>query len=67
MSEQRRTFERDVEGSRGTVVFGNGVPAVTVDVESVGDGYLGCVDQRTGDMLLIPAASIAYYRFANED
>lgn len=61
-----------VEGSRGTVVFGNGVPALTGEVVratsdhialAVGDDVQGRAVRR----YVIPLTSIVYYRYSDDD
>lgn len=64
------TFGKIIEGSEGTVVFGNGIPAVTGEVAEVADDYfLFDTTSRTdkkGDRLAVPFASVVYFRFAQE-
>lgn len=59
------TFLRAVDGARGTVVFGNGVSALDVEIDSVGDDYLTAIN-ADGLTVMIPLSGIAYFRFADE-
>lgn len=65
-------FFAAIEGSEGTIIFGNGVPAVQVEILSVHEDHLiarqlaiGSTDH--GATLVIPRGSIAYYRFRGGD
>ena len=69
MNTAATTFADAVKGSRGTVVFGAGVPAVTGDIiHAQGDHLVVETSDRDGyETIVVPVASIAYYRFARED
>ena len=72
------TFIRNVEHSRGTVVFGSGIDALTGEVLSVGEDYLTLEtpaqgpQNRSGQSMtppmihLIPLSSVMYFRFEGE-
>lgn len=65
-------FAYSIEGSRGTIVFGNGVRAVTGDIVKAHDDHVEVEVPRshpagTHDIVFVPVAAIAYYRFADDD
>ena len=68
-----QTFPHAIEGSRGTLVFGAGVPALTGEITHVSDDHVFIeVPQKTDqdrypDVIAVPVASIVYYRFAADD
>jgi len=65
------TLESYITGSRGTLVFGAGVPAITATIKQVGDGFIVArsveLDRSpAGEELeleyVIPLSSVVYFR-----
>ena len=68
-----QTFPYAIDGSRGTLVFGAGVPAITGEITHVSSDHVFIevpqkVDQdKMPAVIAVPVASIVYYWFADED
>lgn len=70
---QPHPFGRVIDGSRGTVVFGNGVHALVGEVAHTGDddyiiveGHISGAFDSAPRTYAVPLSSIAYYAFAPE-
>lgn len=61
LDPKRPTFAQLVDGARGTVVFGAGVPALTGFVEATGADHL--ILENQGIAYAIPLASVVYFRY----
>ena len=73
---QPASFLRNIEGSRGTLVLGNGIDALEGEVITVGHDYVEFETRRATGIPktpsepvinLVPFHAIAYYRFAGEE
>lgn len=67
-------FGRVIDGSRGVVVFGNGVHALVGEVAHTGEddyiiveGNISGVFDQPPRTYAVPLASIVYYAFAREE
>lgn len=71
---QPDTFLRSIEGSRGTVVLGNGLDALQGEVVRAGHDYIELEKHEAHwkhdsivRIYVIPLHAISYYRFADEE
>jgi hypothetical protein len=69
MTDHADTFGRSIEGSRGTLVFGNGIDGMTCDVEDVGADYIrvttqsGAFGRDVPRTVHVPLSAVVYFRF----
>ena len=59
-------FVRHIDGSRGTLAFGNGVPALTGALYAVADDVVQ-IETDDGEMCVVPVSAIVYWRFSSDD